>query len=78
MVLASGHLGSTGSPSAVEEACRVAKWRVDLGAQLKSARCAEYLRQFHRQLVPFAKTAPVKALTEYAEGHALWQAARLS
>lgn len=55
MVLASGHLGSTGSPSAVEEACRVAQVALDLGAQLKSARCAEYLRQFHRQLAPFAK-----------------------
>lgn len=74
MVLASGHLGNGGKSVAIEEACRVAQTALDLGTQLKSGRCAEYMRQFRRQLAPFAKTAPVRALNEYAEQHALWRA----
>jgi hypothetical protein len=74
MVLAAGHVGDGGKSAAIEEACRVAQSALDLGAPLKSGRCAEYLRQFRRQLAPFAKTAPVLALNEYGEEHALWRA----
>jgi len=74
MVLASGHLGNSRKSVAIEEACRVAQTALDLGAQVRSGRCVEYLRQFRRQLAPYAKTESVRALTEYAEEHALWRA----
>jgi hypothetical protein len=68
MVLAAGHLGM----GDLEEACRPAQTALHLGVQLKSARCVEYLRQFRRQLAPFASSVPVRELDAFGGNHALW------
>jgi len=70
MVLASGYLGQ--GMAEIDEACRVAQTALDLGAQLKSARCAAYLRQFREQLAPFGRTTAAQSLSEYAAESALW------
>jgi tetratricopeptide (TPR) repeat protein len=71
MVLADGHLGA----GKVEQACAVARQALDLGEQLKSGRCVEYLRGFRQRLAPFADVAAVRELEEYAADHPLWIAA---
>jgi tetratricopeptide (TPR) repeat protein len=68
MVLAAGHLAR----GEVEEACRVAQAALDLGAQLKSGRCVEYLRQFRRQLDAHLGTAAARSLADYGRTHTLW------
>jgi hypothetical protein len=68
MVLADAHLRA----GEVEEACRVALDALDLGEQLRSARCVSYLRQFRHELAPHAKSAAVLELHEQAAGHRLW------
>jgi tetratricopeptide (TPR) repeat protein len=72
MVLASGYLGL--GTAEIEEACRLARTALDLGAQLKSARCAAYLRQFRERLAPFGSTMAVQELNECAAESALWLA----
>jgi hypothetical protein len=68
MVLAAGHLGV----GEVEEACRVAQAALDLGVQLKSGRCVEYLRQFRQQLSAHVGTAAIRSLDDYGSTHMLW------
>ncbi len=71
MVLADAHLRA-GDP---EEACRVALDALDLGEQLKSARCVSYLREFRVGLSAVGETAAVRSFREQANGHRLWAAA---
>jgi hypothetical protein len=68
MVLAAGHLGQ----GSLEEACRTVQLALEIGDQLKSARCVEYLRQFRRTLQPFVKSRAVRALSDSANDHVLW------
>lgn len=71
MVLADAHLRAGDS----EEACRVALDALDLGEQLKSARCVSYLAEFREHLTPFNGSAAVRELSEQATEHRLWRAA---
>jgi hypothetical protein len=74
MVLATGHLDAGGSRADVEEACRVARSALQIGAHVRSARCLEYVSQFRSALKPFASHRAVLDLSEEAAGHPLWQA----
>jgi hypothetical protein len=58
-----------------EEACRVALDALDLGQQLRSARCVSYLTEFRRQLARYKSSAAVRDFGEEAADHRLWLAA---
>ncbi|MET7385234.1 hypothetical protein ACFYPT_18080 [Streptomyces sp. NPDC005529] len=68
MVLADAHLRA----GDVEEACRVALDALDLGEQLKSARCVSYLAEFRQNLAGAGDSAHVQAFTEQVTEHRLW------
>ncbi|MQS37495.1 hypothetical protein FFZ77_18235 [Streptomyces katsurahamanus] len=68
MVLADAHMHA-GEP---EEACRVASDALDLGEQLKSARCVRYLAEFRRHLSRAGETTAVRDFHEQAAEHRLW------
>ncbi|MFJ2636020.1 hypothetical protein ACIO6U_29275 [Streptomyces sp. NPDC087422] len=70
MVLTDAHLRA----GDVEEACRVALDALDLGEQLRSARCVSYLREFRAALTPHGTTTAVRELHEQAADHRLWLA----
>ncbi|MEU5973885.1 hypothetical protein [Streptomyces sp. NPDC047315] len=70
MVLADAHMHA-GEP---EEACRVAADALDLGEQLKSARCVSYLAEFRRNLARAGETAVVRDFHEQSAEHRLWLA----
>lgn len=70
MVLADAHLRA----GDVEEACRVALDALDLGEQLKSARCVSYLAEFRQNLVTAGQSAEVHIFTEQVRDHRLWVA----
>ncbi|MBZ6192984.1 hypothetical protein KVH07_08550 [Streptomyces olivaceus] len=69
MVLADAHLRA----GDVEEACRVALDALDLGEQLKSARCVSYLAEFGQNLSRVDGTA-TQEFHQVAAEHRLWQA----
>ncbi|MFR9798163.1 hypothetical protein ACL02U_20005 [Streptomyces sp. MS06] len=71
MVLADAHLRACD----VEEACRVALDAMDLGEQLKSARCVSYLAEFRQNLTAAGPNAAARDLAEEAREHRLWVAA---
>ncbi|WP_175524700.1 hypothetical protein [Streptomyces sp. CAI-85] len=71
MVLADAHLRA----GDVEEACRVALDAMDLGEQLKSARCISYLAEFRQNLTAAGPSAAARELAEEAREHRLWVAA---
>ncbi|MFF3206615.1 hypothetical protein [Streptomyces sp. NPDC002962] len=71
MVLADAHLRA----GDVEEACRVALDAMDLGEQLKSARCISYLAEFRQNLTAAGPSAAARDLAEEAREHRLWVAA---
>ncbi|MEV5779932.1 hypothetical protein AB0L42_02780 [Streptomyces sp. NPDC052287] len=68
MVLADAHLRA----GDIEEACRVALDALDLGEQLKSARCVSYLAEFRQNLTAAGDSAHVHAFTEQVTEHRLW------
>ncbi|MFD5518483.1 hypothetical protein [Streptomyces sp. NPDC127066] len=68
MVLADAHLRA----GDVEEACRVALDALDLGEQLKSARCVSYLTEFRQNLTAAGDSVHVHAFTEQVTEHRLW------
>lgn len=70
MVLADAHLRAGDS----EEACRVALDALDLGEQLKSARCVSYLTEFRQRLDLVGDTAAIRDFREQAAEHRLWVA----
>lgn len=70
MVLADAHLRA-GDP---EEACRVALDALDLGEQLKSARCVSYLAEFRRHLGALGTAPTVREFYAQAADHRLWAA----
>ncbi|MFI1092889.1 hypothetical protein [Streptomyces sp. NPDC020917] len=70
MVLADAHLRA----GDVEEACRVALDALDLGEQVRSARCVSYLSDFRRGLVAHSSSPAVRNLIEQAAGYRMWEA----
>ncbi|MER5386725.1 hypothetical protein ABT040_41905 [Streptomyces sp. NPDC002688] len=68
MVLADAHLRA----GDVEEACRVAVDALDLGEQLKSARCVSYLAEFRQNLAAVNDSPDVLAFAEQVREHRLW------
>ncbi|MFF3451527.1 hypothetical protein ACFYXJ_30790 [Streptomyces sp. NPDC002667] len=70
MVLADAHLRA----GDVEEACRVALDALDLGEQLKSARCVSYLAEFRQNLTTAGDSTHVHTFTEQVTEHRLWMA----
>ncbi|WP_344528510.1 hypothetical protein [Streptomyces albiaxialis] len=70
MVLADAHLRA-GEP---EEACRVALDALDLGEQLKSARCVAYLREFREDLLEISNASVLSDFEEQAAEHRIWLA----
>jgi transcriptional regulator with XRE-family HTH domain len=70
MVLADAHL-RVDEP---DEACRVALDALDLGEQLKSARCVSYLAEFRRRLAKYAASPVVRDFYEQAADQRLWLA----
>lgn len=68
MVLADAHLRA----GDLEEACRVALDALDLGEQLKSARCVNYLAEFRQHLSHAGSSATVRDFEEQAAEHRLW------
>ncbi|MET7908797.1 hypothetical protein ABZS98_11030 [Streptomyces avermitilis] len=68
MVLADAHLRA----GDIEEACLVALDALDLGEQLKSARCVSYLAEFRQGLAVAGHSADVQAFTEQVTEHRLW------
>ncbi|WP_433892512.1 hypothetical protein [Streptomyces sp. CA-111067] len=71
MVLADAHRRA----GDLDEACRIALDALDLGEQLRSARCVSYLSEFRTALAPHAKSTAVRELGEQAAEHRLWIAA---
>ncbi|MEU3099584.1 hypothetical protein ABZ690_33970 [Streptomyces sp. NPDC006967] len=71
MVLADAYLRA----GDVEEACRVALDALDLGEQLKSARCVSYLAEFRRNLSASGQSSAARDLAEQAGENRLWVAA---
>ncbi|WP_330175083.1 hypothetical protein OG875_17035 [Streptomyces sp. NBC_01498] len=72
MVLADAHLHAGDA----EEACRVALDALDIGEQLKSARCVAYLSEFRRHLESLGRSATLRGFTEQAGGSRLWAATK--
>ncbi|MFD4571594.1 hypothetical protein ACFWNK_01150 [Streptomyces sp. NPDC058417] len=68
MVLADAHLRA----GDVEEACRVALDALDLGEQLKSARCVSYLGEFRRNLSAVGPSSAARDFAEESREHRLW------
>lgn len=68
MVLADAHLRA----GDIEEACRVALDALDLGEQLKSARCVSYLAEFRQSLSAAGDGTDVQTFTEQVREHRLW------
>lgn len=70
MVLADAHLHAGDA----EEACRVTLDALDMGEQLKSARCVVYLTEFRRHLESLGPSAGLQDLMEQATDNRLWGA----
>ncbi|MDX3838968.1 hypothetical protein [Streptomyces europaeiscabiei] len=68
MVLADAHLRAGDT----EEACRVALDALDLGEQLKSARCVSYLAEFRQNLATVGDSRVSRDLAEQVREHRLW------
>jgi len=68
MVLADAHAAA----GHAEEAVRIARLALDLGTQLKSARCASYVTEFRARLDALGPSAAARELTEEAAEHPLW------
>ncbi|GAB3952617.1 hypothetical protein GCM10028832_07080 [Streptomyces sparsus] len=71
VVLADAHVRA----GDIEEGCRVALDALDLGAQLKSARCVGYLREFRQRLATAGQARVLEDFHEQAAEHRMWLAA---
>jgi hypothetical protein len=77
MVKAAGQLrGRTGElrDAEVDEACATVAHALEVGAQVKSARCVQYLREVRAALDRFAHLAVVQQLETVHSDHPLWAA----
>lgn len=72
MVLADSYLRS----GEAEQACLVALDALQVGEQLKSARCVSYLQDFRAELASVGPTSAVRDFEEQAGGFSLWKQAR--
>jgi len=75
MVKAAGQLrGRAGQlrDAEVDQACVTIRRALEVGIQVKSARCAQYLREVRTTLLPFAHLAAVKELEADHLDHPLW------
>jgi hypothetical protein len=68
MVLADSYL----EQGEVEEACRIALSALEVGEQLKSARCGAYVKEFRERLTRVGDTATVRDFVEQASATRLW------
>ena len=68
MVLADAYL----EQGEVEQACQVALSALEIGEQLKSARCGAYVEEFRDRLARVGNTAIVRAFVEQASTTRLW------
>lgn len=60
----------------LDQACLVVREALDAGAQLKSARCVQYVRGFRGALDGLSASASAAVdLADYAAGNRLWSAA---
>jgi hypothetical protein len=71
MVLADAYLASGN----LEQACATALRALTAGAQIRSGRCVNYLRDFRKQLTRAADATAVTDFNEQALGSRLWQIA---
>ena len=71
MVLADAHLAAGN----LEQACATALRALTAGAQIRSGRCVNYLRDFGKQLTRAADATAVTAFNEQARESRLWQIA---
>jgi hypothetical protein len=71
MVLADAHLRAGDA----EQACSIALNALLLGEQLRSARCASYLREFQADLPAAGSSAAIRDFQEQAAASALWRQA---
>jgi hypothetical protein len=69
MVLADAHLAH----GDVEQACHVALNALQIGEQLKSARCGAYVAEFQQRLSGVGKTPVVADFIEQASATSLWK-----
>ncbi|WP_344971782.1 hypothetical protein [Streptosporangium fragile] len=69
MVLADAHLGA----GEAEQACSVVLDALKLGEQLRSARCASYLREFAERLASVGKSPALAGFHEQAADFSLWR-----
>jgi hypothetical protein len=73
MVLADAYLDG----GEVEKACSVALDALNLGEQLRSARCVSYLREFRERLINAGPTTETSDFDEHARTSRLWRIASL-
>lgn len=74
MVKAVGHLGTPGRGDAEPDAaCAAALAALDIGGNIKSARCVQYASDFRTRLAPYAGAQAVREFAEAAAQHALWR-----
>jgi hypothetical protein len=71
IVLADAHLAA----GEIERACTVALKALTAGEQIRSARCINYVREFHSRLSQVGASAAVAEFTEQAEKSRLWRIA---
>lgn len=71
LVLADAHLRNGNA----DLACHVALGALQLGQQIKSARCVSYLREFRADLQPAVGTSAVRDFEEQAAASVLWRQA---
>jgi tetratricopeptide (TPR) repeat protein len=70
VVLATSYLNR--HQSEPEEACRIVGEVLAASGGIKSARCADYLRRFRRQLAPFENLPVVQELSEMSATSPVW------
>ncbi|MFD8766228.1 regulator [Streptomyces mirabilis] len=70
MVLADAHLRA----GDIEEACRVALDALELGEQLKSARCLSYLSEFRSSMARVGGSPVIRTFEEEAQEYRMWVA----
>ena len=74
MVKAVGHLGAPGRGDAEPDAaCAAALAALDVGGNIKSARCVQYARDFRSRLAQYAGAQAVRGFAEAAAQHAVWR-----
>ena len=74
MVLADAHADA----GEIEQACGVALQALTAGEQIRSARCVNYLREFHQRLPGAGKSNAITDFSEQAADSRLWRIATRS